>query len=108
MKTSTATAGLLIAASVFSSLASASVTIDWGTVGNAGNAADPLTGYGAVGYDYKIGKYEVTNAQYGAFLNTAAQTDSYGLCVMVRCCAYGKLDDEWPRQRQHRDGCLHP
>jgi formylglycine-generating enzyme required for sulfatase activity len=79
MKTTTATAGLLIAASVFSSLASASVTIDWVTVGNAGNAADPLTGFGAVAYEYKIGKYEVTNAQYGAFLNAAAQTDSYGL-----------------------------
>jgi sulfatase modifying factor 1 len=59
--------------------ASASVTIDWVTVGNAGNAADPLTGYGAVAYEYKIGKYEVTNAQYGAFLNAAAQTDNYGL-----------------------------
>jgi sulfatase modifying factor 1 len=79
MKTTTATAGLLIAASVFSSLASASVTIDWVTVGNAGNAADPLTGFGVVAYEYKIGKYEVTNAQYGAFLNAAAQTDSYGL-----------------------------
>ena len=58
--------------------ASASVTMDWVTVGNAGNAAD-TTGYGAVGYNYQIGKYEVTNAQYGAFLNAAAQTDSYGL-----------------------------
>jgi sulfatase modifying factor 1 len=58
--------------------ASASVTIDWVTVDNAGNAAD-TTGYGAVGYSYQIGKYEVTNAQYGAFLNAAAQTDSYGL-----------------------------
>lgn len=60
------------------SSASASVTIDWVTVGNAGNAAD-TTGYGAVGYEYKIGKYEVTNAQYGTFLNAAAKTDSYGL-----------------------------
>jgi sulfatase modifying factor 1 len=59
--------------------ASASVTIDWVTVGNAGNAPDPLTGFGAVAYEYKIGKYEVTNAQYGAFLNAAAKTDSYGL-----------------------------
>lgn len=58
--------------------ASATVTIDYVTVGNAGNAAD-TTGYGAVGYSYQIGKYEVTNAQYGEFLNTAAQTDSYGL-----------------------------
>ena len=57
---------------------SASVTMDWVTVGNAGNAAD-TTGYGAVGYNYQIGKYEVTNAQYGAFLNAAAKTDSYGL-----------------------------
>jgi sulfatase modifying factor 1 len=59
--------------------ASASVTIDWVSVGNAGNAADPLTGYGAVAYEYKIGKYEVTNAQYGAFLNATAKTDSHGL-----------------------------
>ena len=61
------------------SQATASVTIDWVTVGNAGNAADPTTGYGAVGYEYQIGKYEVTNAQYGAFLNAKASTDSYGL-----------------------------
>ena len=61
------------------SQATASVTIDWVTVGNAGNAADPTTGYGAVGYIYPIGKYEVTNAQYGAFLNAKASTDSYGL-----------------------------
>ena len=59
--------------------ASALVTMDWVTVGNTGNAADPLTGFGAVGYSYQIGKYEVTNAQYGAFLNAAAKTDSYGL-----------------------------
>jgi formylglycine-generating enzyme required for sulfatase activity len=58
--------------------ASASVTMDWVTVGNAGNAAD-TTGYGAVGYSYQIGKYEVTNAQYGAFLNAAAKTDNYAL-----------------------------
>ncbi len=65
------------------------VTIDWVTVGNPGNAAQSASnrnhaetggdGYGAVAYEYKIGKYEVTNAQYGAFLNAAAQTDSYGL-----------------------------
>ena len=48
--------------------ASASVTMDWVNVGNPGNTADS-TGYGAVAYAYKIGKYEVTNAQYGEFLN---------------------------------------
>ena len=51
--------------------AAASVTIDYVSVGHAGNVADPGTGslYGAVAYAYQIGKYEVTNAQYGAFLN---------------------------------------
>jgi formylglycine-generating enzyme required for sulfatase activity len=58
--------------------ASASVTIDYVSVGNAGNAADPATGslYGAVAYAYQIGKYEVTNAQYGAFLNAKGASNS--------------------------------
>jgi formylglycine-generating enzyme required for sulfatase activity len=55
--------------------ASASVTIDYVSVGNAGNAADS-TGYGAVAYAYQIGKYEVTNAQYGAFLNAKGASNS--------------------------------
>lgn len=58
--------------------AGAAVTIDYVTVGNAGNAAD-TTGYGAVAYEYQIGKYEVTNAQYAEFLNAKAATDSYSL-----------------------------
>jgi formylglycine-generating enzyme required for sulfatase activity len=37
-------------------------------VGNAG--------YGSVAYEYKIGKYEVTNLQYVAYLNAKAATDS--------------------------------
>jgi len=50
------------------------VNIDWVPVGNAGNAADTRVGigslgYGSVDYAYNIGKYEVTNAQYTAFLN---------------------------------------
>ena len=57
-------------------------------VGNPGNAPDPEDGdrltdgvqnFGAVGYEYKIGKYEVTNAQYAAFLNAIAATDSHDL-----------------------------
>ncbi len=68
---------LIISVSMLGSLASASVTIDWVTVGNAGNAGN--AGYGSVAHEYKIGKYEVTNAQYGAFLNAKATTDSYGL-----------------------------
>jgi sulfatase modifying factor 1 len=47
------------------------ISFDYITVGNAGNVADNSTGslYGAVAYAYQIGKYEVTNAQYTAFLN---------------------------------------
>jgi formylglycine-generating enzyme required for sulfatase activity len=56
---------------VFASPAFALVNIDYVSVGNAGNAADPVTGnlYGAVAYPYRIGKFEVTNAQYTEFLN---------------------------------------
>ena len=35
--------------------------------------------FGAVGYAYSIGKYEVTVGQYTAFLNAVAATDTYGL-----------------------------
>ena len=59
--------------------------IDTVPVGNAGNAADTevmwdgTTGYGSVGYNYNIGKYEVTAGQYTAFLNAVAATDTYAL-----------------------------
>jgi sulfatase modifying factor 1 len=49
------------------------INIDFVTIGNAGNAPDSATDnlYGAVGYDYRIGKYEVTNAQWNAFTAVA-------------------------------------
>ena len=39
----------------------------------------PRPGYGAVGYTYSIGKYEVTAGQYTEFLNAVAGADTYGL-----------------------------
>ncbi len=74
-------AGLAILAGIaLSSPAYAVVSIDYVTVGNAGNAADIASRpYGAVAYDYKIGKNEVTISQYAEFLNAAAKTDTYGL-----------------------------
>lgn len=57
-------------------------------VGNAGNAGDVDDGdedlpgvqsYGSVGYEYRMGQYEVTVAQYASFLNAVAKTDTYGL-----------------------------
>ncbi len=47
-------------------------------VGNPGNAED-TTGFGAVNYDYQIGKYIVTIEQYTAFLNAVAKEDRYAL-----------------------------
>ena len=50
----------------------------WTTVGNPGNAADQNYGpgqFGAVAEKYRIGKTEVTNVQYAAFLNAKAGTN---------------------------------
>lgn len=41
------------------------ITIDFMNIGNAGNTNDS-SGYGAVGYNYRIGKYEVKASQWAA------------------------------------------
>ncbi len=60
--------------------AHAQVTIDWVTVGDPNNAPD-TTGdpnpAGAVADSFQIMKYEFTNQQYTAFLNSVAATDTY-------------------------------
>jgi formylglycine-generating enzyme len=62
------------------SVAMAQVSIDFATVGNAGNAGDPNAfGRGGVACDFRIGRFEVTNAQYVTFLNTVAASDPNGL-----------------------------
>ena len=63
---------------------SAQVTFEWVTVGNPGNAADPLNdgaipGIGSVADAYRIAQHEVTNDQYAEFLNTVAATDNNAL-----------------------------
>jgi formylglycine-generating enzyme required for sulfatase activity len=62
------------------------ITIDTVPIGNPGNppdiavmSTDGTSGYGSVGYNYGIGKYDVTVGQYTAFLNAVAATDTYGL-----------------------------
>ena len=47
-------------------------------VGDPGNTAD-TSSFGAVAYAYLIGKFEVTNTAYTAFLNAVAATDSNAL-----------------------------
>ncbi len=76
----------VVAALSWSSYASADVrnmgpgltSLETVSVGNPGNAAGSH-GYGTVGYEYNIGKYEVTAGQYTEFLNAVAATDTYGL-----------------------------
>ena len=62
---------LLIASSA------SAVTMDWTPIGNPGNACETQSEgcFGAVGYTYNIGTYEVTNAQYAEFLNAKAAAD---------------------------------
>lgn len=61
-------------------------TVAVGDPGNAGELSGAGAGgygpnrvCGAVGYNYRIGKYEVTAKQYVDFLNHKAKTDPYGL-----------------------------
>lgn len=53
-------------------------TIDFVPIGNPGNPADLRPGgyYGDVSYDYRIGRYEITNAQWNAFVAAAGAPTS--------------------------------
>jgi formylglycine-generating enzyme len=48
------------------------INMDFVTIGHAGNSND-IYGYGAVADSYRIGKYEVTNAQWTAFTTAAGK-----------------------------------
>jgi formylglycine-generating enzyme len=61
-------------------------TVPVGDPGNTGEGSGMIYGgsgldriCGAVNYDYRIGKYEVTAGQYTEFLNAVAKADTYGL-----------------------------
>jgi formylglycine-generating enzyme len=75
---------------LFLSSPASGTTIDTVPVGDAGNAADQVYAggssinpnslqFGAVAYNYRIGRTEVTVQQYTDFLNSVAATDTYGL-----------------------------
>jgi formylglycine-generating enzyme required for sulfatase activity len=52
--------------------------MEWVTVANPNNASDS-SGFGSVNTAFRIGKFEVTNAQYVDFLNNVASTDPFEL-----------------------------
>ncbi|HEV3137499.1 MAG TPA: SUMF1/EgtB/PvdO family nonheme iron enzyme [Pirellulales bacterium] len=74
---------LLSSICFFSPRPASAVTVDWSPVGNPGNAPDQnfhgQGQFGAVGYAYKIGTYDVTNSQYAEFLNTKDPTGANAL-----------------------------
>jgi len=76
---------MLIAVILFAPAAPA-IVIDWIAIEDAGNSADPevmsccgtnvgLTGFGAVSYDFRISRHEITNTEYAEFLNAVAVDD---------------------------------
>ena len=62
----------------FESIPQPPVQIEFVTVGDVGNSPDS-TGYGKVDYVFQIGKFEVNNLQYAAFLNAKAKSDPHSL-----------------------------
>ena len=76
---------MLLTLALHSSIAQSEISFEWVTVGDPGNANDPLSGIaagdetpparGAVAYVYSLSKYETTIGQYTAFLNAFARSD---------------------------------
>ena len=73
-------AAVFFAATLSTAAHAGTVAIDLVPVGDVGNVADPITGYGSIGYSYSMGKYDVTMSQYTSFLNAVAtSSDPYSL-----------------------------
>jgi len=86
-------ASLLTAATVLlpASRAAANGFMEYVTIGDPHNTVD-YTGFGRVDYVYQIGRYEVTNGQYIAFLNAVAKTDTHELYDTDMAGTYGGIE----------------
>jgi len=93
-----AVAALAAVLAAGASTALGTITIPTAPVGNVGNAPDstPLGPYGSVSYQYNIGATEVTNAQYTAFLNAVAATDTNSLYNVNMAGAFGGITRAGP------------
>ena len=78
MKTKTGARILGATVLLFCLRPTAGMPIETVPVGHPDNGAD-YSGYGAVGYEYRIGTYEVTAGQYTEFLNAVAACDDHFL-----------------------------
>lgn len=91
-------AALAAVGPAFAAMAFGTVTIPTVPVGNIGNASEPTPNgpYGGVGYAYRIGTTEVTNAQYAAFLNAVAWDDTNSLYNTGMGGAFGGITRSGP------------
>jgi hypothetical protein len=76
------------------------------TVGDIGNSAD-INGLGSVNYEYKIGKYTITNCDYIRFLNAIARfKDPYNLYHIAmgedRCGIIKNIVNETTQQCEYK------
>ena len=69
-------------------------------INDSGNPADN-TGYGAVNYDFLMGKFEVTVGQYTEFLNAVAASDPYGLYSHIMWIDYTPERYSAPKIERH-------
>jgi formylglycine-generating enzyme required for sulfatase activity len=73
--------------------------IDFVTIGNPGNVSDPATGYGAVPYSYRIGKYTISQNQVNAAIANGlsnVSSDTYnGSCGAYYTLAGPACDISW-------------
>lgn len=83
-------AAVLVVALVSAGAAAAAPLPETVPVGNPGNKADS-TGYGAAAYEYRIGKYEVTNAEFREFLNAVAKANTLKLYDRRMAGEYGGI-----------------
>ena len=67
-----------LVAGVFAAMIASAAVPETVRVGSPGNPADS-NGFGAVPYEYRIGKFEVTNGVYCGFLNAVARNDPHAL-----------------------------
>ena len=91
---------LLVLVPLFAPVTSAQVIIDWVTIDDPGNTADPATGslHGAVSEPYRIGTFAVTIAQYAELLNAIAPTDAmHGLYCRGAAKAADSIDSSTTR-----------
>ncbi len=93
-------AAMAIVTGLAGTSALAQITVPTVLIGNPGNEADVVDGdqnasgvqrLGSVAYAYNIGTYEVTNAQYTAFLNAKAATDTFILYNFQMSGAFGGI-----------------